>query len=836
MKVAIVAPSSVPFTLGGAERLWNGLAAAINDLTPHDAELIKLPSRERNLPDLVATYHTFSALDLRHFDLVVSTKYPAWMVDHPNHVVYLQHTLRGLYDHYHLTGLPERAVYDEPELRDLQTFMRTNRGRGAVPEFFDRFRRLVAERGAEDPALAFPGPLAREIVHFLDGIGLAPESIRRYLAISHTVASREGYFPAGVVAEAVHHPSDLIGHRCGGFDYLFTASRLDAPKRIDLLVEAMRFVPGGVRLRIAGTGPETERLRELAGDDRRVEFLGYVSSGELLDLYADALAVPFVPLEEDLGLITLEAMQSGKPVVTCADSGGPTELVVDGVNGFVAPPRAPEIGAALARLTGDPMRAREMGKAALRTAEKVTWRHTINAILGSSPSSREARCSASRPKPEGQRSQGRQSQSRLVVTSTFPIDPPTGGGQLRCFHLYQSLTPHYGVEIVSLAPHAKRARSGLIAPGMTETVVPKSAGHEACEDRITGIVGGSVTDILASGLISQTPAYLDALDRALNAADGVVLAHPFLYPAVRSLRPDLPLVYDAHNAEFLLKETVLPRSKVGAALLDLTRQVEAAATRKAVLVSACSTEDVDVLRSTFAPAGHFVVVPNGIDLAGLPFTSGERRTERSRRWREQFLTGLPATGPVRHTAIFVGSWHPPNNEAASHIVELAKDVPEVLFLLMGSHGEFLRSQPLPANVVPLGVVSQTVKRQVLESADVALNPMLSGSGTNLKIVEYFAAGVPVVSTPLGARGLDVEPGRHLDIAPIGRFGDAIRATVADKPRAQVMARAARRLVEDRYDWTSLGQSFLEAILQAVPSRPSRGLPHGAPAELVSRRT
>jgi glycosyltransferase involved in cell wall biosynthesis len=824
MKIGIVAPSSVPFTLGGAERLWNGLTSAINDLTPHDAELIKLPSREHNLPDLVETYGAFSLLDLSHFDLVVSTKYPAWMVEHPNHVVYLQHTLRGLYDHYHLTGLPELTTYREPGLRELQALMRSGQGRAVLPEFFERFRHLLSEHGRDDPVFAFPGPLAREIVHFLDGIGLAPESVRRYLAISRTVAERRGYFPPGVVAEAVHHPSDLTGHRCGRFEYLFTASRLDGPKRLDLLVEAMRFVPPGVRLRIAGTGPDSDRLRAMAADDARIEFLGYVSSAQLIDLYADALAVPFIPLEEDLGLITLEAMSSGKPVVTCHDSGGPTELVIDGVNGFVTRPRAPELGAALARLAADPVTAPRLGEAARRTAEKVTWRRTVSTIIGWSPFHRAAQPPVTR--------------HDRAVRSTFPIHPPTGGGQLRCFHLYRTLTARYDVEVVSLAPHTSPTRSTPIAPGMTETAIPKSAQHEASENRITAIVGGSVTDILASGLINQTPAYLEALDRALLGADGVVLAHPFLYPAVRSLRPKLPVIYDAHNAEFLLKQTVLPQSKVGQALLDLTREVEAAATRQAVLVSACSTEDLNVLRSTFAPANRFVVIPNGIDTAGLPFTSGDLRADRSRRWREQFLAGLPSPEPVNHTAVFVGSWHPPNNEAAGQIVELAEQVDDVLFLLMGSHCDFLRTHALPPNVVPLGVVSHAVKRQILESVDIALNPMLSGSGTNLKIVEYFAAGVPVVSTPLGARGLEVEPGRHLEVTPVDGFAAAIRAIVAEPGRAQSMARAARDLVEKRYDWDILGQAFLDAVVDALPPKTTtvaNGVKNDPVLPTVSRR-
>ena len=122
MKVAVIAPSPVPFVLGGAERLVNGLVRAINELTPHDAELLKLPSREHNLPDLMATYRAFRALDVSHFDLVISTKYPSWMIDHPHHVVYMLHPLRGLYETYPADwpGEPQ-GPFEEPALAQLVT-------------------------------------------------------------------------------------------------------------------------------------------------------------------------------------------------------------------------------------------------------------------------------------------------------------------------------------------------------------------------------------------------------------------------------------------------------------------------------------------------------------------------------------------------------------------------------------------------------------------------------------------------------------------------------------------------------------------------------------------
>ena len=84
MKIAVVAPSPVPFTRGGAERALWGIQAAINDLTHHEAEMIKLPVDERDLPAVLASYELFAGLDLSHFDRIITTKYPAWMVDHPH--------------------------------------------------------------------------------------------------------------------------------------------------------------------------------------------------------------------------------------------------------------------------------------------------------------------------------------------------------------------------------------------------------------------------------------------------------------------------------------------------------------------------------------------------------------------------------------------------------------------------------------------------------------------------------------------------------------------------------------------------------------------------------
>jgi glycosyltransferase involved in cell wall biosynthesis len=796
VRIAVVASSPVPFTPGGAERVWNGLVHAVNETTDHQAELLKLPVQEHTLPGLVAGYEAFARLDVSHFDMVVTGKYPAWMVAHPNHVVYVLHRLRGLYDTYHLTGLPERIDLLDPELGGLQQLMRRRTGRAAALELMARLAEVVGRRGADHPALALPGPLAREVVHFLDGAAFA--EVRRYLAISRTVAARREYFPAGAAVEVAYPPSDLGGARCGGFDHLFTASRIEAPKRIDLLIEAMRHVPQPIELLIAGGGPDLERCRAAAAGDPRVHLLGPVGPGRLRDLYADALAVPFIPRDEDLGLITLEAMACGKPVVTCDDSGGPTELVVDGVTGRVVPATAEALGEALSGLCADPAAARRMGAAGRLRGRAVSWAAVVERLLTPPPPRRTAGAgSGARP--------------RVVALSTFPVHPRRGGGQLRALHLLAALATSYDVELLSLVPHGEAARRLELLPGLAETLIPKSAEHEAREQEIAAEVGIPVTDVVAAELIARTPAYAERL-RALGVgARAAVLEHPYLQPALADALPGVPVIYDAHNAEFVLKEAVLAGSATAERLLAGTRAVEAAAVASAVLVAACSAGDAEAIRDQYGGrAERFVVVPNGVDGRATRFVGGEDRRRRRARWLEgvERAGGWPAP---RHSVLFMGSWHPPNVEAAERIVALAELLPEVCFLMLGSHCTALDGQTLPENVALCGELPDALKRSLLWSADLGLNPVLRGSGTNLKLVEYFAAGLPVLSTPLGARGLDVRDGEHLWTAPAADFGAAVAAALARPEEGAAMAVRARRLVDEELDWTVVGARYRDAV-------------------------
>ena len=117
----------------------------------------------------------------------------------------------------------------------------------------------------------------------------------------------------------------------------------------------------------------------------------------------------------------------------------------------------------------------------------------------------------------------------------------------------------------------------------------------------------------------------------------------------------------------------------------------------------------------------------------------------------------------------------------------------------------------PPNVVLAGFVSNAVKQGLLSSASVAVNPMTSGSGTNLKILEYWAAGIPTISTRFGVRGLDAVAGTHYIEAPVDAFPAAIASALEDPVGMSAMAEAARALVETSYDWEIIGSAFRRLV-------------------------
>lgn len=797
MRIAIVAPSPYEFVMGGAEHFWLGLQRFINEETTHHCELIKLSTREHSATELINAYMAHSSLDVRGFDRVLTGKYPSWMLFHPNHSIYMLHTLRGLYDTYHFMREPFEVNWSEcPKwlpiaLDDLPNLSADSNA--PVMNLLSRISDAIVSGELSSHFVRHPGPFMRRLIHEMDRFAMQPSRIRNYATMSRTVANREGYFPAGVDVKIIPPPTRLTGFWCGGSDYIFTVSRLDGPKRVGLLIEAMKYSKTGVPLWIGGTGPEEQRLKELAAGDPRIIFMGSLTDAQLREAYANCLAVAFVPYDEDYGLVTLEAMRSRKPVLTTKDSGGVTEFVTHGETGYCVDPHPEALGSAIDNLFINKNKTRQMGITAERSIESISWRPLVEFALGEKLS-RGIELDSQLPiSPTKKR-------KKMVVAVTFPITPPRGGGQSRIYHLYKAIAKQFDVSIVCLSGAEDTASRNEIAPGLWEIRIPKSQKHQRRENMASSEVNWiPVTDIVAAREMRYTPDFLRALQQEGASADVVIASHPFLASVLVSLFPHIPLWLEAQDVELSLKKAILPDCAASNALLSLVENEERLAWERAECIFACSDQDLQTLERLYgSSAADKFVVPNGFSEEEVSFvTIEQRRTIRDRLG----LDGRPF-------AIFLGSWHGPNLEACELIISAAIALPEVIFAIIGSAGEFFRDKPHPPNLKLLGAVDEEEKRVLLSAADVALNPMRTGTGSNLKMLDYFAAGVPVISTEFGARGIEAVADCHYIQTSLDGLVSTLTLFLLGNFDSQAITLRANELALRGYSWNVIGAKAL----------------------------
>ena len=336
----LIAATQVPFTWGGAE--WH-VEALHRELLARgfEAEIAQMPFQWTPRSAVLRSALAWRLIDLTEsngvpIDLVIATRFPSYVVRHPNKVVWLFHQFRPAYD-LHEAGVDGFAASEED---------------------------------------------VRQHVIELDTQALT--ECRRIYTTSLTNARRlERY--NGLKADILRLPLlDRETWRCEAYEsFVLSAGRLEVLKRPELLVRAAAHLPEGLRVVIVGRGPLESQLRGLAerlGVAGRVEFRGHVPEEELKRLYATCGAVFYAPYDEDYGLVTIEAFHCRKPVVTTTDAGGPLEFVRDGETGFVAPPEPEPIAACLTRLIEDPGLAREMGQRGYEEVCHIGWDEVIDKL------------------------------------------------------------------------------------------------------------------------------------------------------------------------------------------------------------------------------------------------------------------------------------------------------------------------------------------------------------------------------------------------------------------------------------------------------------------------
>lgn len=349
VRIAIL-NTQVPFVFGGAEIHANNLKNAIIE-HGHEAEIVSLPFKWYPVDSLLDSIAAARMLDVSEsngtpIDRAIGLKFPAYLMPHPNKVMWILHQYRTAYD-----------LWNDPKFGDLRQ----------------------SEKGG----------IAREIIRRVDKVYI-PQA-KAVFANSRNVANRLKEFTDIDATPLYHPPEDADRFYCEPVEkYLFMPSRISELKRHDLVIQALSLCRQPVEVRFAGAPDEQktlinlQQLAEKLGVAQQVKWLGRISQQEKLDAYAKCLGVVYVPLDEDYGYVTLEAMLASKPVITARDSGGPMEFVSNENTGYVCQPTPESLAEAMDTLWANPSRAKDMGMAGLEAyhALGIGWANVVEKLLG----------------------------------------------------------------------------------------------------------------------------------------------------------------------------------------------------------------------------------------------------------------------------------------------------------------------------------------------------------------------------------------------------------------------------------------------------------------------
>jgi glycosyltransferase involved in cell wall biosynthesis len=391
----------------------------------------------------------------------------------------------------------------------------------------------------------------------------------------------------------------------------------------------------------------------------------------------------------------------------------------------------------------------------------------------------------------------------LFISETIPF-PPVGGGALRTFHLLRGLAAHHEVTIVGFTfgespqppPFPLRVISVEWEPSQSYRNM-QSEDPEIANRAMDFLDRETDEPWIVS--FYNSDAMADALRRATTTDfDLIIIEETELACFLPCLPSDCPKILDLHNVRSLWARRTADAAAEAdrsAAKREAARTLyfEAHAVRQCALSIVCSEHEAEAARSLLG-VQRVEVVPNGVDTS-------------------YYAPSADSTGPLY--LLFTGTMdYVPNEEGVCHFVSeifpiVQRHCPDAEFHIVGK-------DPTPKVVA---LCSDTVfvhgfvpdMRPFFDRAAVVVVPILSGGGTRFKILEAAASAKAIVSTTLGAEGLDFQDGRDLLLARDEKaFATATVALIRDGRRRAEMGRNARKAA-CAYDWRQIVPRFVRAV-------------------------
>ncbi|MEI9811564.1 MAG: glycosyltransferase family 4 protein [Acidobacteriota bacterium] len=395
---------------------------------------------------------------------------------------------------------------------------------------------------------------------------------------------------------------------------------------------------------------------------------------------------------------------------------------------------------------------------------------------------------------------------RVLFLSPRQAWPTNSGAKLREFHLARCLAQQAEITLLAFAAEPDLLRESL--PFCREVIAVPPPQRYTPVKLLRGLAGPHPLTVLNYSTAPMRDALSTLLERTPFDAVQIEGTPMEAYAPIllRRARPPV-LIYDWHNieSELMLRYAEQSSSAVRRFYANRTAHLLAQTERRMLARPAaahlvCSGREQTLLQS-LAPRASVHLVPNGVDT-------------------QAFASLTPAA--QRNRLLFVGTMdYHANIDAA---VAFARDVwpqlhaalPNLRFTLAGANPapavRELASQP---GIEVTGTVPSLLPYYA--EAVASLVPLKTGGGTRLKILESFAAGVPVVSTAVGAEGLDAIPDQHFLLAESpADWTAAVHRIVSQPGVAAGMAQRAQAFARESYDWSVVGQKLCRIYASLVP--------------------
>lgn len=399
----------------------------------------------------------------------------------------------------------------------------------------------------------------------------------------------------------------------------------------------------------------------------------------------------------------------------------------------------------------------------------------------------------------------------LFLTPQLPF-PPRQGTQIRNFHLLKAAASAHRVDLISFAREGESLEGAAPLLEMCGQVKLLPAPRRGGWSRLRALVASPEPDLAhrlpSAGFAATLRSMLERERYDAVQIEGIEMAR---YVAVaRAAAPGAAIIFDDHNAEYLLQAraaavdsrdpSAWPRALYSLIQWLKLRRYEAEVCRSVDLVLAVSEADAAALRGLafhgLARPARVRVVPNGVD---------------TRYYRAEGDTASNGA-----SLLFTGTMdYRPNVDAVRWFVSSILPAvtacrPEATFQIVGRSPApaVRRLASLHPRVVVAGPVEDV--RPYFSRSDLFVVPIRMAGGARLKLLEALAMGLPVVSTRMGAEGIDLVEGKEIVIAD-GReeFARAVLRLLADRTLRARLAEAGRIAAEQRFDWEQVAPRLLD---------------------------